>query len=135
MKLDIYTGKRVLYKHDGQWEVGVLSKRNPEITSRGLYLFIVPKDFMELKDEDTPFVHDAEINDIFLNAEPLGNWKYYDECYMTKEAYCDLIESERFEKQYEQAWVADDEYFYYPISMFSRKWIMRQPFTHIVRKV
>lgn len=135
MAMKIYVGKRVLYKHNGQWEVGTISKRNPEITHRGLYLFLVPKEFMELKDENTPFVHDAEINDIFLDALPVEDWMKEYNNLMTKEDYIKLIESENFEKAIEVAFVSDGEYYYYPISKFTRAWLEKQPFEYVVREV
>ena len=136
MAMKFYVGKRVLYKHNGQWEVGVLSKRNPAITSKGLFLFVVPKEFMELKDEDTPFVHDAEINDIFLDAQPVEDWmKSYGNC-ISKQDYITFIEQdESFVKDIEQAYVSDGEYYYYPVSKFNRTWLEKQPFDYIVRSL
>ena len=133
MELNIYAGKRILYKHDGQWLVGLLSRRKPNITAKGLYLFIVPKEFMELEDKDTPFVHDAEINDIFFEAQPVEDWMRQYHNLMTKEEYIAFIESEDFERNLEQAWVSDGEFYYYPISKYTKNWLEKQPFEYVVR--
>jgi len=133
MELNIHAGKRVLYKHDGQWLVGLLSRRNPEITTKGLYLFIVPKEFMELEDKDTPFVHDAELHDIFFEAQPVEDWMRQYHNLMTKEEYITFIEGDEFERAIEQAWVSDGEYYYYPVSKYTRNWLEKQPFEYVVR--
>lgn len=134
MKIDIHAGKRVLYKHNGQWQVGVLSVRPPKITNKGLYLFIVPKEYMELKDEDTPFVHDAEINEIFLDAQLVEDWMK-DYLLMPKEDYIKIIENddEKFVKALEQVYVSDGEYYYYPVTKFNRAWIEKQPFDYVIK--
>lgn len=131
--MKIYAGKRVLYKHDGQWLVGLLSERNPTITTKGLYLFVVPKEFIGLEDKDIPFVHDAEINEIFLDAQPVEDWMKQYHNLMTKEEYIAFIESDDFERTIEQAWVSDGEYYYYPVSKYNATWILKQPFNYIVR--
>ena len=136
MKLDIYAGKRVLYKHQNQWHIGELSSdMHPEINEKGLYLFIVPYEYIGLTGEDVPFTHDAEINDIFLDAKPVEDyWKDYKNIFMTKEEYLNFIENdEDFIKALEQAYVSDGEYYYYPITKFSRAWIEKQPFKYVVR--
>ena len=128
MKLDIYAGKRVLYKHNGQWAVGTLEESNTHsLTGVGLFLRIIPKDEPEV-------THIAEINDIFLDAVPLDEWtKQYKEYFMTKDEYIQFIETENFEKNLEEAYVSDGEYIYYPVSKYNKTWITKQPFDYIVR--
>jgi len=132
MELDIREGKRVLYKHNGQWEVGELTEaHNTQLTNKGLYLSIIPKEFIG---HDAPYLHDAEINDIFLDATPVEDyWRDYKDIFMTKEDYLTFIESEDFVKASEQAYVSDGEYYYYPISKYTKNWIEKQPFEYVVR--
>ena len=125
MKLDIHAGKRVLYKHNGQWAVGTLEESEMHsLTGVGLFLRIIPKN------EDN-VVHMAEINDIFLDAMPLDDWMK--ERLITKEDYVNIIKSDDFEKNLENAWVSDGEYYYYPVSKFNELWIMKQPFKYVIR--
>lgn len=134
MAIDIYAGKRVLYKHKGQWEVGRISVTPPVINSKGLYLYIVPAEFLEWEEDQVPFLHDAEINHLFLDAQKLDDkWKDYPDMYMTKEEYCNFIERDDFEPRMEQSWFADKDYYYYHINKFTRDWIMKQPLSHVVR--
>ena len=137
MELDIHEGKRVLYKHDGQWHVGTLTEaHNTVLTQKGLYLTIIPIEFGDKDWTEVPFMHDAEINDIFLDAMPLDDYlKDYSNIFMTKEEYIDFIESEDFIKATEQAYVSDGEYYYYPISKYNKNWIEKQPFDYVVRMV
>jgi hypothetical protein len=132
MELDIHEGKRVLYKHNGQWEVGELTEaHNTKLTNKGLYLSIIPKEFIG---QDALYLHDAEINDIFLDATPVEDyWRDYKDIFMTKEDYLTFIESEDFVKASEQAYVSDGEYYYYPISKYTKNWIEKQPFEYVVR--
>jgi hypothetical protein len=134
MELDIHEGKRVLYKHNGQWEVGELTEaHNTKLTNKGLYLSIIPKEFIG---QDASYLHDAEINDIFLDATPIEDyWRDYKDIFMTKEEYIKFIESEDFVKASEQAYVSDGEYYYYPISKYNKNWIEKQPFEYVVRMV
>jgi len=136
MELDIHSGKRVLYKRDGQWHVGTLTEaHNTVLTQKGLYLTIIPIEFGDKNWTEVPFVHDAEINDIFLDAMPLDDYlKDYSDIFMTKEEYIDFIENDdSFVKSAEQAYVSDGEYYYYKINKFNRSWIEKQPFDYIVR--
>jgi len=134
MELDIHEGKRVLYKHNGQWKVGELTEaHNTKLTNKGLYLSIIPKEFIG---QDASYLHDAEINDIFLDATPVEDyWRDYKDIFMTKEEYIKFIESEDFIKASEQAYVSDGEYYYYPISKYNKNWIEKQPFEYVVRMV
>lgn len=127
MELDIHAGKRVLYKHNGQWAVGTLEESDMHsLTGVGLFLRIIPKD------QDN-VVHIAEINDIFLDAHPVEDWMKQYHNLMTKEEYIEFLESDEFERAIEQAWVSDGEYYYYPVSKYSASWILKQPFDYVVR--
>ena len=42
--------------------------------------------------------------------------------------------SDDFERALEEAWVSDGEYYYYPVSTYTEKWIDKQPFTYIMRR-
>ena len=129
MALDIYAGKRVLYKNGNSgWLVGTLQETKvAEVNEQGVWLPIIPKD---TENE----IHWAEINNIFLEAFPLEDWvKDYPQYYMTKEDYINFIKSEEFERAQENAYFTDGEYIYYPVSKFSKSWIEKQPFNYIVR--
>ena len=131
MALDIYAGKRVLYKNGNSgWLVGTLQETKvAEVNEQGVWLPVVPKD-MDAEEE----IHWAEINNIFLEAFPLNDWiKDYPQYYMTKEDYIIFTESEDFERARENAYFTDGEYVYYPVSKFSKSWIEKQPFEYIVR--
>ena len=134
MKLNIYAGKRVLYKHDGQWEVGVLEENTfTAINTKGLYLRIIPKDFINFPADEIPYVHIAEINDIFLDAEPIEDWMRDYGNLMTKEKYIEFTQSEDFNHAIENAYVSDGEYSYYPVSKYNKGWLEKQPFNYVVR--
>ena len=129
MALDIYAGKRVLYKNGNSgWLVGTLQETKvAEVNEQGVWLPVIPKD---TENE----IHWAEINNIFLEAFPLEDWvKDYPQYYMTKEDYINFIKSEEFERAQENAYFTDGEYIYYPVSKFSKSWIEKQPFNYIVR--
>lgn len=130
--LDICEGKRVLYKHKGQWCVGKLTEaHNTKLTEDGLFLSIIPREFFST--DDIPYLHDAEINDIFLDAFEILDYFKDSEYLMTKEDYIALIESEDFDRRFETAYVSDGEYGYYPISKFTKNWLMKQPFDYVIR--
>jgi len=132
MELDIHEGKRVLYRHNGQWNVGELTEAHmTKLTKDGLYLSIIPKESIG---KEKPILHDAEFNDLFLDAKPIEDyWRDYKDIFMTKEEYIKFIESENFVKTAEHAYVSDGEYYYYPISKYNKTWIEKQPFDYVVR--
>ena len=127
MNLNIYAGKRVLYKQNGQWMVGTLEESDGlSLTPEGL--------FLQVLSINTPNTHSVEINDIFLDAIPLDDWmKQYKEYFMTKEEYIQFIESDEFEKALEHSYVSDGEYIYYPVSKYTKNWLEKQPFDYIIR--
>ena len=128
MELDIHAGKRILYKFNGKWNVGELAQASAYV-DKGLFLPVIKK-----KDLYKNLEHImVEINDIFLEAEPVEDWMRTYEYIMTKEEYMDFIESEDFERSTESSYVSDGEYYYYPVSKFTRNWLMKQPFDYIVR--
>lgn len=134
MEFNIHVGKRVLYKHNNQWEVGVLTEvHNTKLTEKGLYLSIIPKEFIDMPEDKVPYMHDAEINDIFLDAQPVEDWMKQYHYLMTKEEYIEFIESDDFEYDNGHAWVSDGEYYYYPISKYNANWILKQPFNYVLR--
>lgn len=133
MELDIRIGKRVLYKHNRQWYVGELTnKLSPAFTEKGLFLFIIPAEY--IGHSDVPFLHDAEINDIFLESKPVEDWMRQYGYLMTKDEYINFINSEDFNKNIEHSYVSDGEYYYYNINKFNESWIRKQPFDYIVRE-
>jgi len=133
MELDIHTGKRVLYKHNGQWEVGEISDlMPPAITEKGLFLFIIPKEYINTP--DIAYLHDVEINDIFLDAVPVEDWMTQYNYLMPKNEYIDFIKSDEFDKSIERAYVSDGEYYYYSINKFTEQWLNKQPFEYVVRE-
>lgn len=132
MELDIHEGKRVLYRQNGQWNIGELTEAHmTKLTKDGLYLSIIPKESIG---EEKPILHDAEFNDIFFDAVLVEDYfKDYHDMFMTKEEYIDFIGSEDFLKAAEQAYVSDGEYYYYKVNKFTRNWLEKQPFDYIVR--
>ena len=131
MKIDIHAGKRVLYKNKGQWEVGELSNENAKVTEKGLYLMVIPKEFIGV--EKVPYLLDVEINDMFLEAQPVEDWMKQYGNLTSKRDYMYYIQTEDFDKNVEVAYVSDGEYYYYPVSKYSEAWLEKQPFEYIVR--
>ena len=133
MDLKIHNGMRVLYKHNGQWCVGKLTNQmSPELTEKGLFVFVIPKDYMDA--EEVPYLHDVEINDLFLEAVPVEDWMSQYGYLMPKEKYIEFIQSEDFDKNIEHAYVSDGEYYYYNVNKYSEQWLNKQPFEFIVRE-
>ena len=133
MDLKIHNGMRVLYKHNGQWCVGKLTNQmSPELNERGLFVFVIPKDYMDA--EEVPYLHDVEINDLFLEAIPVEDWMAQYGYLMPKEKYIEFIQSEDFDKNIEHAYVSDGEYYYYNVNKYSEQWLNKQPFDYIVRE-
>ena len=133
MDLKIHNGMRVLYKHNGQWCVGKLTNQmSPELTEKGLFVFVIPKNYMDA--EEVPYLHDVEINDLFLEAVPVEDWMAQYGYLMPKEKYIEFIQSEDFDKNIEHAYVSDGEYYYYNVNKYSEQWLNKQPFDYIVRE-
>ena len=131
MEIDLHAGKRVLYKdaNGGGWQVGEIALEPALVNNKGVWFSIIPNDKVE---DDVRSL--AEINDIFLDAQPVEDWMKQYHNLMTKEEYIAFIESDDFERAIEQAWVSDGEYYYYPVSKYSATWILKQPFDYIVRR-
>jgi hypothetical protein len=133
MEIKIHAGQRVLYKHNGQWCVGKLTNQmSPELTEKGLFVFVIPKDYMDA--EEVSYLHDVEINDLFLEAIPVEDWMAQYGYLMPKEDYINFIKSEEFDKNTERAYVSDGEYYYYNVNKYSEQWLNKQPFDYIVRE-
>jgi len=139
MELNIRAGKRVLYKKNNSWKVGELAQAKANLNEDGLFLPVYPQEvFAQLHSNAynwNEIEYDyANINDLFLDAVELEPWmKDYSDCYMTKEDYCKFVQSEDFNKALETSYVSDGEYYYYPVSKYNENWIMKQPFSHVVR--
>lgn len=132
MEIKIHAGQRVLYKHEGQWNVGKLTNQMPpELTEKGLFVFVIPKDYMDA--EKVPYLHDAEINNLYLDAKPVEDWMAEYHQLITMDEYVEFVNSEDFDKNAEDAYVSDGEYYYYSISKFNEQWLRKQPFAYIVR--
>lgn len=132
MDLKIHKGMRVLYKHNGQWEVGELTEvQNTVLTDKGLFLSIIPGKFIG---SAIPYYHEAELNDIFFEAKPVEDWMAQYGYLMPKEKYIEFIQSEDFDKNIEHAYVSDGEYYYYNVNKYSEQWLNKQPFDFIVRE-
>lgn len=130
--INIHAGQRVLYKHNGQWNVGKLTNQMPpELTEKGLFVFVIPKEYMDAK--EVPYLHDAEINNLYLDAKPVENWMAEYHQLITMDEYIEFVNSEDFDKNAEDAYVSDGEYYYYSISKFNEQWLRKQPFAYIVR--
>lgn len=130
--INIHAGQRVLYKHNGQWNVGKLTNQMPpELTEKGLSVFVIPNDYMDA--EEVPYLHDAEINNLYLDAKPVEDWMAEYHQLITMDEYVEFVNSEDFDKNAEDAYVSDGEYYYYSISKFNEQWLRKQPFAYIVR--
>ena len=132
METKIYAGQRILYK-DGNsgWLVGIVDRGNAEVNEQGIWIPIVPLRFTNMAREDVPYIQYAEISTIFTEGQPVDDWMK--PALLTKEDYIKIIESEDFERALENAWVSDGEYYYYPVSTYTEKWINKQPFNYILR--
>ena len=125
MDLNIRAGMRVLYKQgNSNWLIGTIIVGSAEVNNNGLYIPIKPKD----SDDELNY---AEINQIFLDAVKLDDWMK--DNLIRKEDYVKIIQQEDFEKNLENAWFSDGEYYYYPVSKFSESWIMRQSLDYVIR--
>ena len=130
--INIHAGQRVLYKHNGQWNVGKLTNQiPPELTEKGLFVFVIPKDYMDA--EEVPYLHDAEINNLYLDAKPVEDWMAEYHQLITMDEYVEFVNSEDFDKNAEDAYVSDGEYYYYSINKFTESWLRKQPFAYVVR--
>lgn len=122
MNKSIHADMRVLYKKNGQWNVGTLQEGKALINDRGLFLPIV--------DEESEVV----FTDIFFDAFEIDPYiKDYKEYFMTKEEYIEYIQGDDFDRHHENAYVSDGEYGYYPVSCYTKNWLEKQPFDYIVR--
>ena len=133
METKIRAGQRVLYK-DGNsgWLVGIIDNGNAEVNEQGIWIPIVPLRFTDMAREDVPYIQYAELSTLFTEVQPVEDWmKPY---LIKKEDYIRIINSEDFERALEEAWVSDGEYYYYPVSTYTEKWIDKQPFTYIMRR-
>ena len=133
METKIHAGQRILYK-DGNsgWLVGIIDNGNAEVNEQGIWIPIVPLRFADMAREDVPYIQYAELNNLFTEGQPVEDWmKPY---LIEKEDYIKIINSEDFERALEEAWVSDGEYYYYPVSTYTEKWIDKQPFTYIMRR-
>lgn len=130
--INIHAGQRVLYKHNGQWNVGKLTNHMPpELTEKGLFVFVIPRDYMDA--EEVPYLHDTEINNLYLDAKPVEDWMAEYHQLITMDEYVEFVNSEDFDKNAEDAYVSDGEYYYYSINKFTESWLRKQPFAYVVR--
>ena len=130
MEINIRAGQRVLYKDgNSSWMVGIIDNGKAEINEQGLWIPIIPLQFSYMDREDIPYIQYAEINKVFLEAHPVEDWMNK----FTKEEYIKYIQSDNFERALENAWVSDGEYYYYPVSTYTEKWLDKQPFNYVIR--
>lgn len=135
MKSELKAGRRVLYKdHNSGWMIGIIDVGEATVDEKGVWIPIIPQEFFHLDPADIPYVHYAELNNIFDDALKYEQWiKNYATNFMTKEDYIKFIESEDFDKRLENAYVADEEYTYYKVTTYTKSWLEKQPFKYIVR--
>ena len=134
METKIRAGQRVLYKDGGSgWLVGIVDMGDAEVNTQGVWIPIIPLRFSTMAREDVPYIQYAELNTIFTEGQPVDDWMK--SSLLKKEEYIKIIESEDFERAIENAWVSDGEYYYYPVSTYTEKWINKQPFNYILRSV
>ena len=129
MKINIYAHQRVAYKcGNSGWLVGNIHEGNAQVGSVGLFIPIVP-----LNGDPEDQIDWAEINEIYLEAEPVEDWMKEYGYLMTKEDYIEYIQSDEFDKNTETGYVSDGEYYFYPVVSYTKNWLMKQPFDYIVR--
>lgn len=134
METRIRAGQRVLYKDgNSSWLVGIVDTGDAEVNTQGVWIPIIPLRFSTMAREDVPYIQYAELNTIFTEGKPVEDWMK--SALLTKENYIKVIESEDFERALENAWVSDGEYYYYPVSTYTEKWINKQPFSYVLRSV
>ena len=132
METKIHAGQRVLYK-DGNsgWLVGIVKQGNAEVNELGVWIPIIPLRFIDMPEEKIPYIQYAELNAIFTEGHPVEEWMR--SSLLHKEEYIEIVKNKDFERALENAWVSDGEYYYYPVSTYTEKWISKQPFTYILR--
>ena len=132
METKIHSGMRVLYK-DGNsgWLVGIVDRGKAEVNEQGIWIPIIPLRFAHMEYEDIPYIQYAELTTLFTEGQEVEEWMR--SSIITKEEYVKIIKSDDFEKNLENAWVCDGEYYYYPVSKYVENWIMKQPFNYIIR--
>lgn len=131
--INIYAGQRVLYKHNGQWKVGELDALPATVNEKGVFFFIIPREFIGNSKSEIPYVEDVEINNLYLDAKPVEDWMAEYHQLITMDEYIEFIASEDFDKNAEDAYVSDGEYYYYSINKFTESWLKKQPFAYVVR--
>ena len=133
METKIRAGQRVLYK-DGNsgWLVGIIDNGHADVNEQGIWIPIIPLRFAHMDVEDIPYIQYAELSTLFTEGQPVEDWmKPY---LIKKDDYIKIISSDDFERALEEAWVSDGEYYYYPVSTYTEKWIDKQPFAYIMRR-
>lgn len=131
--INIHAGQRVLYKHNGQWRVGELDSIPPVINEKGLFVYVIPHEFIGKPKDEIAYVEDAEINNLYLDAKPVEDWMAEYHQLITMDEYIEFITSEDFDKNAEDVYVSDGEYYYYSINKFTESWLRKQPFAYVVR--
>ena len=131
--INIHAGQRVLYKHNGQWKVGELDALPATVNEKGVFFFVIPREFIGNSKSEIPYVEDAEINNLYLDAKPEEDWMAEYHQLITMDEYIKFIASEDFDKNAEDAYVSDGEYYYYSINKFTESWLRKQPFAYVVR--
>lgn len=134
MQIDIYAGKRILYKKNNQWHVGEVASGDAKVTEKGIIIPVLIVGNTTTQEIEVANYENVNINDVFTNIGPVDGWmKKHSEYFKTKEEYIEFIESDDFDKRLEHAFVSDGSYYYYPVSTYTRSWIKKQPFDYIVR--
>lgn len=131
--INIHAGQRILYKHNGQWKVGELSSNSATVNEKGVFFFIIPREFIGRPEEEITYMDDAEINNLYLEAKLVEDWMAEYHQLVPINEYLEFIKSEDFDKNAEDAYVSDGEYYYYSINKFTEQWLKKQPFAYIVR--
>ena len=133
--INIHSGQRILYKHNGQWKVGELDTIPAIVNDKGVFFYVIPYEFIGKPRHEIKYIESAEINNLYLEAKPVEEWMREYGQLITKESYLEIIADEDFDKNAEVAYVSDGEYYYYPINKFTESWLKKQPFDFIVREV
>lgn len=131
--INIHAGQRVLYKHNGQWKVGELDALPATVNEKGVFFFIIPHEFIGKPKDEVAYVEDAEINNLYLDAKPVEDWMAEYNQLISMNDYIDIVNDEDFDKNAENAYVSDGEYYYYSINKFTEQWLKKQPFAYVVR--
>ena len=126
MELNIYGGKRILYKMGGKggWHTGVLMNGGAILSPSGLTFMI--------GDIENDNLEEVKPENIFFDSKPLEDWMKSDEVLIKKEQFAQDIEDDYVHDTDGDGYMSDGEYYYYNIPRLNANWIRKQPLPYVV---